>query len=160
VGRLSVGAEGGAEDADYNDTPGAQCLGTYTFRYAIVPYRGGWFSAGVPAEAYGFNAPLRAAQTGAHAGPLAGQGSFVHVEPEGLVLSAVKQAERGEQIVVRVYNPTTEPIRGCVGVLNASAAALVALSEDEIRPLPLAEGGATVDVGPKKIVTLAFRPTE
>ena len=160
VGRLSVGAEGGAEDADYNDTPGAQCLGTYTFRYAVVPYRGSWFGAGVAAEAHAFNAPLRAAQTTAHAGPLAGQGSFVRVEPEGLVLSAVKQAEDGGSVVVRVYNPTPEAIVGRIGLPRATEAALVRLSEEQIEPVSLANGAVTVDVGPKKVVTLAFRKTE
>ncbi|MBM3499195.1 MAG: hypothetical protein FJX74_11050 [Armatimonadetes bacterium] len=157
VGRLSVGAEGGAEDADYNDTPGAQCEGEHTFRYAILPYRGGWFAAGVAAEAHAFNAPLAAAQTGAHGGPLAAAGSFVRVEPEGLVLSAVKPAEDGQSVIVRVYNPTGEPIAGRVSVAGAGEAALVRLSEETLRGLELQGGSASVEVGPKRIVTLAFR---
>ena len=157
VGRLSIGAEGGAEDADYNDTPGAQCLGEYTFRYAALPYVGSWSSAGVPAEAHAFNAPLRAAQTGGHGGSLDPRGSFVSVEPEGLVLSAVKQSEDGQSVIVRVYNPTAERIVGRIVVPGASEAAVVRLSEETVGPLTLTDGAATVDVGPKKIVTWAFR---
>jgi alpha-mannosidase len=111
----------------------------------------------VPAEAQAFNAPLRAAQTGAHEGPLPRQGSFVTVEPEGLILSAVKQAEDGGSVVVRVYNPTTETISGRVGVRGAATAALAQLSEDPLGALPLEGGCVSVDVGPKRIVTVTFR---
>ena len=109
------------------------------------------------AEIRSTNAPLRAAQTGGHGGSLDPRGSFVSVEPEGLVLSAVKPAEDGGSVVVRVYNPTKEAIAGRVGVRGATSAALARLSEDALGPLPLQRGCVSVEVGPKRIVTVMLR---
>ncbi|HET7771577.1 MAG TPA: glycoside hydrolase family 38 C-terminal domain-containing protein [Chloroflexota bacterium] len=39
------------------ETPGAQCLGTLTFRYALVPHAGDWQSAGILKEAINYNTP-------------------------------------------------------------------------------------------------------
>jgi alpha-mannosidase len=156
VGRLSSAGDGGATDAEYNDTPGAQCQSTYTFRYAVLPYQGHWADAGVLAEAQAFLAPLRWAQTGRHAGELPPTVGLVTVEPSGLVLSCVKKAERGDRMIVRVYNPTAKLLHGRPSVRGATRAARVQFSEDEVESLALADGCAAVEVGPKKVVTVAF----
>ena len=39
------------------ETPGAQCLGTHTFRYALVPHAGDWQQAGLLKEAIAYNTP-------------------------------------------------------------------------------------------------------
>ena len=156
VERLSSGAEGGATDAEYNETPAAQCQGTHTFKYAVLPYAGTWQEAGVIAEAQGHNAPLRAHQTGAHGGELPASGSFVTVEPEGLALSAVKRSEAGNGTIVRVYNPTAEAVAGRLGLRGAREAWSAALSEERLQEVAVEDGSVAVDVGPKKIVTVVF----
>ncbi|HKJ24217.1 MAG TPA: glycosyl hydrolase-related protein, partial [Myxococcota bacterium] len=79
-------------------TPGAQCPGTVEARLALL--------AGLDAAA-ARDAELGLRAVCAGPAPLAGDGaSLVALEGEGLVLSALKPAERGDGLVVRVLNPT------------------------------------------------------
>jgi mannosylglycerate hydrolase len=56
--------------------------------------------------------------------------SLVTIEPTQLLLSALKPAEAGEGLVVRVLNPTDEPIDARIALgLDASKAEIVRLDE-------------------------------
>ena len=111
-------------------TPGAQCLGTYEYDYAIFPHAGDWRE--VYQTAYNYNAPLLGRRADTHAGlelremnitrddparvtlkqhapgMLPDTHSFVAVDIPELVLSAVYTS--GESLIVRVYNITREPV--------------------------------------------------
>ncbi len=93
-------------------TPEAQCLGDQEFDYALVPHGGDWEAeeALVLREAQAFNTPLRALVTEQHEGRLPSQATLVEVEPRSLVVSAIKQSENGEGVVVRVYNPLSHAV--------------------------------------------------
>ena len=144
------------------ETPGAQCLGKYTFEYALVPHAGNWETCF--AQAHAFNAPLRAVPTAVHSGPLPPQLSFVEVEPAssstghkaGLVLSAIKQAERGDGFIVRLYNISAEEVRGRLKLYHSPArATLVNLNEEELEELKGNERGEIeLSVRGKQIVTM------
>ncbi|MFN2226092.1 MAG: alpha-mannosidase [Anaerolineae bacterium] len=148
-------------------TPGAQCPGTHTFHYALVPHRGGWQEA--YAQAHAFNAPLRAVApvpySGAppRPGPAPGLGSlpvnasFLHGEPSDFVLTAVKRAHDGPGLIVRGFNIDDEPrdvtlrigfpFRRVTRVnLNEQGDGEVARVGDEVR----------FAARPKEIVTLRF----
>ncbi|MHB1007563.1 MAG: alpha-mannosidase [Chloroflexota bacterium] len=86
-------------------TPGAQLLGTHTFDYALLPHAGDWEQ--VLAQAHAFASPLRTVGTPLHLGSLPSGASFVSIQPASLVLSAVKDAEDGDGVIVRLYNPST-----------------------------------------------------
>jgi mannosylglycerate hydrolase len=92
----------------FMETPGAQMPGEWTFDYSIIPHSGTWQSAF--SHAYAFETPLRAVNTGLHAGALPSAGSFLESTPVNFVVSAVKQAERGRGWLVRGYNITGESI--------------------------------------------------
>ena len=70
-------------------------MGRHVFAYALLPHGGGWREAGVLAEAIRFNAPLRFADG-------IGQ-SFAQCDDPNLVLDTVKRAERGDDLVLRLY---------------------------------------------------------
>jgi alpha-mannosidase len=70
-------------------------MGRHVFAYALLPHVGGWREAGVLAEAIRFNAPLRFADG-------IGQ-SFARCDDPNLVLDTVKRAERGDDLVLRLY---------------------------------------------------------
>ncbi|HNT35376.1 MAG TPA: glycoside hydrolase family 38 C-terminal domain-containing protein, partial [bacterium] len=81
--------------------------GKHVFRYAIYPHAGNWDSADVMRTVESFSLPMLSAQTT----PCKGQDlpsvkSFLELTPKQLQLSAVKKAERGKDLVVRIYNPT------------------------------------------------------
>jgi len=93
-------------------TPGAQCLGTHSFHYSLIPHRSDWQKARTFIEAEGFNTPMRCWQTGSHEGKLPGEMSLVEVKPDNLILSALKKAEEGEAIILRLYNILPQSVEG------------------------------------------------
>ncbi|MGE5560382.1 MAG: alpha-mannosidase [Chloroflexota bacterium] len=97
------------------ETPEAQCLGTHSFDYALTSHRGGWNEAMVWRTAHDFNQPVAVQPVAAHAGALPASGSFVAIDGDGIVLAAVKPADDGDGIIVRVYNTTP---RACSGSLT------------------------------------------
>ncbi|MCC6446558.1 MAG: hypothetical protein IT210_24280 [Armatimonadetes bacterium] len=152
VGRLS--GEGDAPGD--NDTPGAQCLGTYTFHYAIYPHAGTWAEGRSWEEARRFNLPARSVQTGRHPGELPARQSCITLEPSQLVLSAVKKAEDSDDLAIRFFNIAEEPVEGKITVQGAKSLHLANLDE-EIEKAVGRGKTARLSVEPKKIVTIIAR---
>ncbi len=90
--------------------PEAQCPGVHTFRYALIPHAGDWRAAFALAEA--FQSDLRAVATGPHAGALPPRLSFLRLEPESLQVSAVKAADDGDGLIIRLWNVEEHPVEG------------------------------------------------
>ncbi|HZS90449.1 MAG TPA: glycoside hydrolase family 38 C-terminal domain-containing protein [Chloroflexota bacterium] len=82
--------------------PEAQCPGTHTFSYSLIPYRGDWRAAA--AEAQRFQVPLRAMAVHPEPGDLPAESSLLRVDAPGILVSAIKGAEDQRGIVVRLYN--------------------------------------------------------
>lgn len=101
--------------------------------------------------------------TDAHPGRLPHPLSFLEVEPDQLVVSAVKPAEQGEGMVVRVYNP-------CDGDVAARlrwhrplhTAERVSLEEQTVEQLAWDAATLDIPVRPAEILTLrvTFRDPE
>lgn len=136
-------------------TPGAQCLGTHVFEYALIPHSGGWENA--YAQAHAFNAPLRAVAPPSSGGPLPLELSFVRSSPPGFVLTAIKRAEEGDGLIVRGFNSTDAT---CEVTLEAdllwSKVTEVALDESLLRNLGKEGDSVRFVARPKQIVTLRF----
>jgi alpha-mannosidase len=135
-------------------TPEAQCIGECTFDYALIPHGGDWMDSANQAQA--FNAPLRAVSTPAHPGALSSQGSFVEVGPETLIVTAIKEAEDGNGLVVRFWN-TGEA--ACVATVKfwrkPAGVSLCTLGERVLEPLEVDETGSViVPARGREIVTL------
>jgi alpha-mannosidase len=79
-----------------------QDQGSQRFTLALVPHRGPWSAAGLARRAAVLNARPTVLFESFHEGPLPQSHSFASVEPEHLVLGAVKLAEDGDDLVVRV----------------------------------------------------------
>ena len=77
-------------------------MGKHEFTYALYPHAG---EVGVDTmrQGYELNTPLLAVVSAPHPGPLPPSQSFVTIEPENVVLSAIKKAEDGEAWIVRFY---------------------------------------------------------
>lgn len=133
-----------------------QCFGSHERTYAIYPHKGDWVEAEVFQHAENFNLPIKIAQVGRHEGTLPKTMSFMELDADGLVMSTVKQSEKGDSLVARIYNPTEKAIKGSLKlfkpVKTARFLSLEELPEKDIEPadakvIPL-------DVPKKKIVTL------
>lgn len=77
--------------------------GLQSFRYSLLPHPGGWAEAETVKRAAEFNRPPTVLATTFHKGPLPQKGSFLSVRSPSVVVSALKWAEEGEAIVVRLY---------------------------------------------------------
>jgi alpha-mannosidase len=77
--------------------------GIQRFSYTLLPHAGGWTQAGTVRRAAELNCrPIALAET-YHAGPLPQCDSYLVAESENIVVSAVKRAEEGDDLIVRCY---------------------------------------------------------
>jgi len=94
----------------------------------------------VPRAAEAYANPVRALPTDLHAGALPPAWSFVRLEPAILRLSAIKQAEDGQGIIIRWYNPLEDEVIAQLAThVPFEAATLVSLNEDMVRDLTVDE---------------------
>jgi alpha-mannosidase len=153
-------------------TPGAQCLGTYTFEFSAVPYTGSWLDSGAYRIAMDFAAPMPVFQTSVHTGDRADVDSWLEIEGDHVVVSALKRSELRkdgvrEGVILRIYNPaeTTQDLT-IKPRFNVASVYQTDLDERPIAELPVsaadkAECGSCcfVDrVEPKKIATYLIEP--
>ena len=76
-------------------------LGRHEFTYAITGHKGSWKDI-TPCQAASLNQPLYTFQTVAHQGPLGKSFSFVKPESKQVMIKALKLAEEGDNIIMRV----------------------------------------------------------
>ena len=134
-------------------TPGAQMKGRWQFRYALIPHLGLWAQA--YAEAHRFLRPPRAVRTTRGLGRLPPQDALAELAPAGAVLSALKPAEDGDGVVLRLYNILDEPLEARVRLpLAPGWPQQVDLNEEN--PSPAASDGEAVllSLRPNQIATL------
>jgi alpha-mannosidase len=80
-----------------------QDQGLQTFRMILMPHAGGWQDAGVVHAAEEMMAPPLIIYQGIHPGTRPLTDSFLSVDAPDVVISAIKQAEDGEDTIVRMY---------------------------------------------------------
>ncbi len=80
--------------------------GVHTVKYALCPHAESWQQAGMPRRGQEFNNPLIAVATTGHKGDLPHSHSFIRVEPENVLLSALKKAEDSDDLILRCYEST------------------------------------------------------
>src|SRR6185436_13564121 len=95
-------------------TPGAQCLGAHTLRFAAIPRAAPPSPAALYAEARRFLAPPRLVSPAGREGRLPLRHAFLEITsepPGGVVLSALKRADEREALIVRLFNPGADSVR-------------------------------------------------
>jgi alpha-mannosidase len=116
-----------------------QDQGPQRFRLALVPHRGAWSEAGLSRRAAQFNQGSTVLLESAHPGPLPLVASYASIEPDHVVIGALKLAEDGDDLVVRI-----------VEIAGRGARAIATLPARD-RPLE-------VDIGPFEIRTFRVPP--
>jgi mannosylglycerate hydrolase len=136
-------------------TPGAQCAGDQVFEYSIIPHAGSWKDAGIVELAHQFAVP--ALVFGAAAGRLgknAGR-SLVRVDRKEIVLSALKKAENGGGVILRLWNASGETVRAVLDFgVPVSSVHHADLAENRQSVVPGQNGAFAVAFPPWRIVTL------
>ncbi|MBP5273382.1 MAG: hypothetical protein ILO36_00390 [Abditibacteriota bacterium] len=149
---------GGGDVAGDKYTPDAQCPGRRIAETAVCMHKGGYADSESWNYAHSFNAPMYYRQTEKHEGALPKEFAFVTISSGKVAFSALKKAERENAVILRVYNPTCENLEGVrIGFpAGFGEARLVNLNEETLETLPAEDNAVTVDIGPKKIITIAF----
>jgi alpha-mannosidase len=76
--------------------------GHHHFTFSLYPHAGDWKQALTERRGYEYNYKLTAMQVQPHTGSLPPEYSFVAVEPENVVLTAMKKAEDAEGLILRL----------------------------------------------------------
>jgi alpha-mannosidase len=131
--------------------------GHHEFTYALLPHAGDFRDGQVIHEAYALNVPLLTREMDPHPGSLPPIQSFFSVDRPGAIIEAVKVAEEGDAIIVRLYE--SEGARGAVRISSSLPLKKVSLAdvlEKNLKPMLLKNGAVTLDLIPFEIVTLRF----
>jgi len=145
---------------------------TNAFSYALYPHAGNWREGRTYRAGFEFNNPFSARQLTMHEGKLPAAGmAFLSVEPENLVVTAVKPAgnptagfssepaDAARGLTVRLYEAEGKPAAGTVNLAGGIAEAWSAnLLEEKAGKLPLKDGVLRTDVGPFSIETYVVKP--
>ncbi|MGL4914347.1 MAG: glycoside hydrolase family 38 C-terminal domain-containing protein, partial [Romboutsia sp.] len=98
-------AVGEMGDWGYFDTPGAQCLGEQTLKYAIE-FHGENDKLQTYKNSVNEQIPFSAYQTDIHSGNLDCKKTFINVEGDSFILTALKRKDYSDEIILRGYNAT------------------------------------------------------
>jgi alpha-mannosidase len=141
----------------HNETPDAQCHGTHTFRYAVMPLTRAALDERtvLEAELESFNVPLLPIRR-KNDGALPMAGSLLRLESGRLTMSAFKQSEDGAAFILRFYNSGTAACDDTVRFMRpVRQVELARLDETPVRSLAVeADGAVRCSVPPSGIVTL------
>ena len=137
-------------------SPDPECdMGRHTFAYALMPHADDWRNAGVVAEGYRFNQPLRF-------GAPTHDGSLVRSDEANLVIDTVKCAEDENAVVLRVFE--------CHGARGEATVTLGATLREKVRSacrcnvleddgeaLTLTAGQVSVPYQPHEVIGVKLR---
>jgi alpha-mannosidase len=150
--------------------------GHHHFRYAIYPHLGTWKDAETVHRGWDFNYPLTAVVTTPHPGTPVAQNPVVGIykmeHKDSVVITAVKKAEDGDALIVRLYESAGNDEKLYLNVPAGLAEARVAnlmeeaagdkLPLDEVRLLGQAHGVTLVPIHihPYEILTIRLEYPE
>jgi alpha-mannosidase len=137
-------------------------IGEHDVRLAILPHAGAMPRADMIRQGVAFNRPLQIVGTGVHAGRLsATSAGLASVGPANVVVSGVKKAEAGDELIIRLYETEGVKCPATVEFDQAIFGRIESAREADLLERPLDKGtarvkgdGFAVDVPPRGIVTV------
>jgi alpha-mannosidase len=127
----------------------------HEFTYALYPHPGDHVTGGVIQAGYELNVPMRVASIGAHAGTAPRTQTFLWVDAPNVIVEAVKQAEDGDALIVRLYECARQATQTMARFgFHVQSVSEVDLMEENSRPLDVVDNGVAVTFGPFEIRTL------
>ena len=139
-------------------TPDAQCFGERVFEYSIIPHTGSWHESRIHKLAQEYAVYPIAHEDLPHRGELPTEKSFLEVEGDPLIVSTFKKSEEGEDVVVRLYNPSSKYVRATLKLYKAPGEVWLSnLNEEKVTKLEVSGEKFEVELSPYKIVTLRVR---
>ena len=126
------------------------------FSFALYPHSGDWKQAMSVRHGYEFNYPLAATQVEMHAGATSAEHSFVSVDADDVVLTAMKKAEDSHALIFHMYEWAGKNADVQVNVPPGATDAVETnlLEQGDEKPLALAGDKVTVPIHAYEIVTV------
>ncbi|MGD0513387.1 MAG: glycoside hydrolase family 38 C-terminal domain-containing protein [Terriglobales bacterium] len=140
--------------------------GHHEFTYSLYPHAGSWRDAQTVRRGYELNYKLVATSSQKHQGALPSEHSFVRVEADDVVLTAMKKSEDDDSLVLRFYEWAGKEADVKLHLpAGAQSASETDLMERPIADLTVQNDAVTVHTKPYEIKTLKVRyapnaPTE
>jgi alpha-mannosidase len=131
--------------------------GHHHFSYALYPHAGDWKQALTVQRGYDYNYKLVGTQVEAHTGVLPLEHSFIASEAQNVVVTAVKKAEDGDALIVRMYEWAGKNVDVHIRVPKGATIAHLAnlMERTDGQQLQINGGDTiTVPVHPYEIVTV------
>jgi alpha-mannosidase len=148
------GTRGGYRDQ------GTQDFGRHEIAYAIAPHTGDWRQAKVSWQGRRFNQPMLAFQSPAHPGALGRSFSLIKLNTEQVAIEAIKTAEDGDEIIVRLKELTGQPAQNVRVISSTSIAAAREVTGQE-KPMTAAvkigQGVLSTDLSPFQLRAFAVK---
>jgi alpha-mannosidase len=130
--------------------------GHHHFGYELYPHAGTWQQALTERQGYQYNYKLQAVQVEAHTGAQPAEHAYLSVEPENVVLTAVKKAEDDNGLIFRVFEWAGKQSNVTFTLpAGATAATETNLMEKPLgAPLPLSANKVTIPIHPYEILSI------
>ncbi|MDD3925479.1 MAG: glycoside hydrolase family 38 C-terminal domain-containing protein [bacterium] len=128
----------------------------------ILPHKGGWKQAGIPARAEEFIYPLIAWQSETLAKDYSQPTEALQIKGEGIILSCIKVAEDRKGYLLRFYESLGGKARAeiCLTAdLNSCIPFNSNILEDELEPLELVNGRLSLTFAPFEVKSIRLQTT-
>jgi alpha-mannosidase len=131
------------------NSPDPNCdRGMNVFTYSFYPHAGGWVEGNTYRQAHDLNDPLIAR-------PGAGSASFVEIAQDNVVISALKQAEDGGDVILRFFETAGKDGDAILAFAEAPKAAWDAdMMENKLGEFPVTGKTLSVTLGHNEVKTL------
>ena len=132
--------------------------GHHEFTYSLYPHAGSWRDAQTVRRGYELNYKMIAVQPHKHEGKLPSEYSFVGVEPDNVVLTAIKKSEDDDSLILRFYEWAGKEADVKLHLPpGAQSASETDLMEKPIGELAVHNDSVTVHTKPYEIKTVKVR---
>jgi alpha-mannosidase len=141
---------------EYDKYTGLHSFGDLEYEYALYVHSGDWDEGGVLEAAQRYKMDVKAIQGVSREGELPCVNSFFTIDPaDKIILTALKQAEDGNGIVMRVWNASERKEKAAITTtLPIRSVKLLRLDETVISDQTIEKGRIVFEAGPHKIITL------
>jgi alpha-mannosidase len=120
--------------------------GIQTMRMLLVPHTESWKKSNIVRIAEEFMTPASPVYQGIHGGKLPKSGSFLSVDAPNVIVSSVKQSEKGEDIIVRCVESTGTQTAATLDLKFARLKWTGNFRPSEIKTLRISKGGIIKEV--------------
>jgi alpha-mannosidase len=133
--------------------------GHHEFTYSLYPHLGSWQAARTPLRGYELNEKLSSQQVGEHQGSLGSSHAFLRVQPDTVIVTALKKSEDDKELILRFYEWAGEEddieLKLAESVRSAEETNLM---EQPIEPVPIESGSnILIHTKPYEIKTVKLK---